>query len=107
MSSPILIVGEGRVGLSLAADLIDQGDVMVTVVGMSQDRPTFLRDLLGVAYLVTRVPEPSFGESLDEQIGATGRSVYPEIRGPPEAPPRDRKPNNGQIVTAESAADLV
>lgn len=75
VSSPILIVGEGRVGLSLAADLSDPWDVPVTVVGMSQDRPTFLRDLLGVAYLVTHVPEASFSESLDEQIGAEADAI--------------------------------
>jgi predicted short-subunit dehydrogenase-like oxidoreductase (DUF2520 family) len=72
---PILIVGEGRVGLSLAADLIDPATSTITVVGRSPDRPSFLRDLLGVTYLVTRVPEASFGESLDKQIGAEGDPI--------------------------------
>jgi predicted short-subunit dehydrogenase-like oxidoreductase (DUF2520 family) len=68
-------VGEGRVGLSLAADLIDPATSTITVVGRSPDRPSFLRDLLGVTYLVTRVPEASFGESLDKQIGAEGDPI--------------------------------
>ncbi|MEJ2371602.1 MAG: hypothetical protein P8Y07_12240, partial [Gemmatimonadales bacterium] len=72
MSPPIVIVGEGRVGLSLAADLIDSSDSPITVVGQSLDRPSFLRDLFGVTYLVTRVPEASFAASLDKQIGAEG-----------------------------------
>ncbi len=75
MSSPIVIVGEGRVGLSLAADLIDASDSTITVVGRSPNRPSFLRDLLGVTYLVTRVPEASFRESLGEQIGAEGDPI--------------------------------
>jgi predicted short-subunit dehydrogenase-like oxidoreductase (DUF2520 family) len=75
VSSPIVIVGEGRVGLSLAADLIDASDSTITVVGRSPNRPSFLRDLLGVTYLVTRVPEASFRESLGEQIGAEGDPI--------------------------------
>ncbi len=75
MSSPIVIVGEGRVGLSLAADLIDASDSTITVVGRSPNRPSFLRDLLGVTYLVTRVPEASFRESLGEQIEAEGDPI--------------------------------
>ena len=75
MSPPIVIVGEGRVGLSLAADLIDASGSTITVVGRSRDRPSFLRDLLRVTYLVTRVPEASFCESLDKQIGAEGDPI--------------------------------
>ena len=75
MSPPIVIVGEGRVGLSLAADLSDASGSTITVVGRSRDRPSFLRDLLGVTYLVTRVPEASFCESLDSQIGADGDPI--------------------------------
>jgi predicted short-subunit dehydrogenase-like oxidoreductase (DUF2520 family) len=75
VSSPIVIVGEGRVGLSLAADLIDASDSTITVVGRSPNRPSFLRDLLGVTYLVTRVPEASFRESLGEQIEAEGDPI--------------------------------
>lgn len=75
VSPPIVIVGEGRVGLSLAADLSDASGSTITVVGLSPDRPSFLRDLLGVTYLVTRVPEASFCESLDSQIGADGDPI--------------------------------
>jgi predicted short-subunit dehydrogenase-like oxidoreductase (DUF2520 family) len=75
VSPPIVIVGEGRVGLSLAADLIDSSDSPITVVGQSLDRPSFLRDLFGVTYLVTRVPEASFAASLDKQIGAEGDPI--------------------------------
>ena len=75
VSPPIVIVGEGRVGLSLAADLSDASGSTITVVGRSRDRPSFLRDLLGVTYLVTRVPEASFCESLDSQIGADGDPI--------------------------------
>ena len=75
MSPPILIVGEGRVGLSLAADFFDPSESTITVVGRSPDRPSFLRDLPDVTYLVTCVPEASFGESLAEQIGADGDPI--------------------------------
>ncbi len=75
MSPPIVIVGEGRVGLSLAADLLDAMDSTITVVGRSPDRPSFLRDLPEVTYLVTRVPEASFGESIDKLIGAEGDPI--------------------------------
>jgi predicted short-subunit dehydrogenase-like oxidoreductase (DUF2520 family) len=75
MSSPIVIVGEGRVGLSLAADLIGPPDRSVTVVGQSPDRPPFLRDHPGVTYLVTHVPEASFGELLEAQLMAGGDPV--------------------------------
>jgi predicted short-subunit dehydrogenase-like oxidoreductase (DUF2520 family) len=75
VSLPIVIVGEGRVGLSLAADLLDAMDSTITVVGRSPDRPSFLRDLPEVTYLVTRVPEASFGESIDKLIGAEGDPI--------------------------------
>jgi len=75
VSPPIVIVGEGRVGLSLAADLSDASGSTITVVGRSPDRPSFLRDLLGVTYLLTRVPEASFCESLAQRIGAEGDPI--------------------------------
>lgn len=78
MSAPILIVGEGRIGLSLAADLAADtmpADSRLTVVGRSMDRPSFLRDLAGVTYLETRVPEASFAETLEERTEAAGDPI--------------------------------
>lgn len=75
MSTPIVIVGGGRVGLSLAADLVDPPAATVTVVGLPPDRPSFLRDLGGVNYLATRLPEASFARSLDELVGPDAQPI--------------------------------
>ncbi len=50
MSSRVVIVGAGRVGLSLAADLSEAG-MSVTVVGRKEERPAFLGDRPRIGYV--------------------------------------------------------
>lgn len=82
----LIVVGDGRVGLSIAADLGAAADLRVTVVGRSPERPPFLRDEPDVAYLADGLPAESFVRALHERLGRAshdgGGRQRPEGHGP-------------------------
>ncbi len=70
MSLSLVIVGEGRIGLSLAADLGDQPDLTAVVVGRSAERPAFLGDLPRVYYLAVEDLGESAATKLTDHLPA-------------------------------------
>ncbi len=67
MSRLLIIVGEGRIGLSLAADLADAPDFEPAVVGKSTERPTFLDRWPRVAYLTIEEPNLRMADWLSNE----------------------------------------
>ena len=68
MSPSFIIVGAGRVGLSLAASLSADEDSRVIVVGRSKTPPAFLREVPGAAYVAGSTPEASLIRQLAERL---------------------------------------
>lgn len=78
MSSRVLIVGTGRVGLSLAADLSEAG-MAVTVVGRKAERPTFLGDRPQIGYVSAPSPEVDAAGAFEAAATLEGS---PALEGP-------------------------
>ena len=68
VSRPLILVGEGRIGLSLLADLAGEEDLRPIVAGRSTERPALMREFPETPYLVTGVPGAPLARLLGEHL---------------------------------------